>query len=78
MKNKISLLRFFENRSAPSQESDVDDERPATSKNFNVKVHIAGIVDSHHFKMGESSCCKTSSWFSLNHHCNMSGNKFHC
>ena len=68
---QTSLLRFFGNRSAPFQESDVDDEGPITSKN--VKGHIAGIVESHHFKIGKSGCCKTSSWFSLIHYCNMTG-----
>ena len=69
---QTSLLRFFGNSSAPSHESDVDDEGPTTSKN--VKRHIAGIVESHYSKMRESGsgCCKTSSWFSLNHYCNMS------
>ena len=43
------LLRFFENRSAPSKESDVDDEEPTTLKN--IKGYIAGIVESHHSKM---------------------------
>ena len=67
---QIFLLRFSKNSSAPPQESDVDDEGPTTSKN--VKGHIAGIVESHYSKMGESGCCKTRSWFSLNHYCSMS------
>ena len=70
---QTDLPRFFGNRSAPSQESDVDDEGSTTSKN--VKEHIACIVESHHSKMGESDCCKTSLWFSLNHYCHMSRNK---
>ena len=41
---QISLLRYFENRSAPSQESDVDEGGPTTSKK--VKAHVAGIVES--------------------------------
>ena len=53
------LLKFFENRSAPSQEFDFDDKGPTTSKT--VKGHIAGSVDSHHSKMEEFGCCKTSS-----------------
>ena len=67
---QTSLLRFFGNRSAPPQESDVDNEGPIALKN--VREHITGIVDSHHSKMGESGCCKTSSWLSLSHYCNMS------
>ena len=35
---QTSLLRFFGNRSAPSQGSDVDDEGPTTSKNVNMLV----------------------------------------
>ena len=72
-KNETSLLRLFENRSAPSQKSDVDDEGPITSKN--VKGHIASIAESHHSKMGKSGCYKTSSWCSLNHYPNLSRNK---
>ena len=49
---QTSLLRCLE-------ESDVDGEGPTTSKN--VKGHMAGIVESHHSKMGESDCCKASS-----------------
>ena len=45
----ISLLRYFGNRSAPSQEFDVNDEGPTTSKN--VKGHIASIVELHHSKI---------------------------
>ena len=67
---QTSLLRFFGNRSAPYQESDVDDKGPSTSKN--VQGHIAGIDEYHHLKMGESGCCKTSSYFLWNHYCNMS------
>ena len=67
---QTSLLRFFGNRSALFRDSDVDDKGPTTLKN--VKGHIAGIVESHHSKMEEPGCCKTSSWFSLNHYCNMS------
>ena len=63
------LLRFFENISAPSHECYANYEGPTTSKN--VKEHIAGIVESHYSKMGESGCCKTSSWFSLNYYCNI-------
>ena len=70
MSEKQTLLRFFGNRPAPSPESEVDDEGLTTSKN--VKGHIAGNVESYHSKMGESGCCKTSSWFSMNHHCSMS------
>ena len=40
------LLRLYGNSSAPSQESDVDNEGPIISKN--VKGHITGIVESHH------------------------------
>ena len=49
---QTSLLRFFGNRLAPHQESDVDDKGSTSSKN--VKGHIAGIVKSHHSKIGES------------------------
>ena len=62
---QTSLLRFFKNRSAPSQESDVDDEGPTTSKN--IKGHFADIAESYHYKMGESGCYNTSSWFSLSY-----------
>ena len=67
---QTSLLRFFGNGPAPSQEPDVDEEEPTTLKN--IKRHIAGIVESHRSKMGESGCFKTSLWFSLNHYCNIS------
>ena len=72
---QTSLLSLFGNSSGLSDESDVYDEGPTTSENF--KGHIARIIESHHFKMGESGsgCCKTSSWFSLNHYCSMSSNK---
>ena len=60
---QICLVIFFENKSAPSQESDVDDEGPTPSKN--VKRHIAGTVESHHSKMGVSGACKKSSWFTI-------------
>ena len=67
---QTSLPRFSGNWSALSQESDVDDKGLTTSKD--VKGHIAAIVESRHYKMVESGFCKTSSWFSSNHYCNMS------
>ena len=72
---QTSLPRFFGNRCAPHQESDVNDERPTKKTSKKDKGHIVGIVESRHSKMKESGCFKTGSWFSLNHYCKISRNK---